>query len=245
MFERYTEKARRVIFFARYEASEVGCPYIESEHLLIGLLRESGPALRKHMGGAVNMEEIRAEITAATIRRTPTSTSVDLPLSNECKRILAYAAEEAQRLRHEHIGTEHLMLGILREKDCFAAGLLHGRGMSLETARRSVEADARQAGGSSVSGIGSGSRSNDAREDFRGFRIFDVETSETLLTSADTISVPRIGESIRISWEANTEELFRVRDVVWEFTVANGVSQLRQLVVKVEKDAGVADEQRS
>ena len=247
MFERYTEKARRVIFFARYEASEVGCPYIESEHLLIGLLRESGPALRKHMGGAVSMEELRAEIAAATIRRTPTSTSVDLPLSNECKRVLAYAAEEAQCLGHEHIGTEHLMLGILREKDCFAAGLLHGRGMTLETARRSVEADARQAGGASASGIGSGfrSRSSDAREDFRGFRIFDVETSETLLTSADTISVPRIGESIRISWDANTEELFRVRDVVWEFTVANGVSQLRQVVVKVGKDAGIADAKRS
>ena len=103
MFERYTEKARRVIFFARYEASEVGSSYIESEHLLIGLLRESGPALRKHMGGAVSMEELRAEITAATLRRAPTSSSVDLPLSNECKRILAYAAEEAMRLRHEHM----------------------------------------------------------------------------------------------------------------------------------------------
>jgi hypothetical protein len=168
MFERYTEKARRVIFFARYEASEVGSSYIESEHLLIGLLRESGPALRKHMGGAVSMEELRAEITAATLRRAPTSSSVDLPLSNECKRILAYAAEEAMRLRHEHIGTEHLMLGTLREKECFAAGLLRGRGMSLETARRSVEADARQVGGSSASGIGSGSSSGDAREAVRG-----------------------------------------------------------------------------
>lgn len=76
-------------------------------------------------------------------------------------------------------------------------------------------------------------------------RIFDVETSETLLTSADSISVPRIGESIRISWEANTEGLFRVLDVVWEFTVANGVSQLRQVVVKVGKDAGIADKERS
>jgi ATP-dependent Clp protease ATP-binding subunit ClpC len=232
MFERYSEKARRVIFFARYEASEVGSPYIESDHLLIGLLRESGPALRKHMGGAVTMEELRAEITASTLRREPTSTSVDLTLSNECKRILAYAAEEAQRLAHEHIGTEHLMLGILREKDCFAARLLHGRGMNLETARRAVEADARLEGGTSASGIGSGMV---PRRNLRGFRIVDVETSETLLTSADSASVPRIGESILIVREENTKELFRVRDVVWEFTVDNGVSQPGQLVVKVGK----------
>ena len=62
MFERYTEKARRVIFFARYEASEVGSPYIESEHLLVGLMRESGHTLRRHLGADLSMEELRAKI---------------------------------------------------------------------------------------------------------------------------------------------------------------------------------------
>src|SRR5271163_137955 len=146
MFERYTEKARRVIFFARYEASQVGNPYIESEHLLIGLLRESGHELRRYLGSRVSAEELRAEIAASTLRREPTSTSVDLPLSNECKRILAYSAEEAARLGHQHIGTEHLLLGTLREKDCLAARLLRERGMELETTRKAIEADAKEKG---------------------------------------------------------------------------------------------------
>src|SRR5205823_620560 len=64
--------------------------------------------------------------------------SVDLPLSNECKRVLAYAAEEAERLSHKHIGTEHLLLGLLREEKCFAAEILHERGLRLSTIREEL-----------------------------------------------------------------------------------------------------------
>jgi ATP-dependent Clp protease ATP-binding subunit ClpC len=63
---------------------------------------------------------------------------VDLPLSNECKRVLAYAAEEAERLSHKHIGTEHLLLGLLREEKCFAAEILHERGLRLSTIREEL-----------------------------------------------------------------------------------------------------------
>jgi ATP-dependent Clp protease ATP-binding subunit ClpC len=101
MFERYTEKARRVIFFARYEASNFGSPYIETEHLLLGILREAKEvALRFHL----SPESIRNQIDSATVVREKVSTSVDLPLSNESKRVLAYAAEEAEMLGHKHIG---------------------------------------------------------------------------------------------------------------------------------------------
>jgi hypothetical protein len=65
-----------------------------------------------------------------TTVRDKISTSVDLPLSNECKRVLAYAAEEAERLSHKHIGTEHLLLGLLREEKCFAAEILRERGLT-------------------------------------------------------------------------------------------------------------------
>jgi ATP-dependent Clp protease ATP-binding subunit ClpA len=247
MFERYTEKARRVIFFARYEASEVGSPYIESEHILVGLMRESGHVLKRYLGAEVTMEELREEIKAYAIRRPSTSTSVDLPLSNECKRILAYAAEEAMRFEHQHIGTEHLMLGILRESDCLAASLLQKRGANLEAARRSIAADARvatlaQASGTtgsetSFSAIGSGGV---PRRSLSGYRVVDEETRETLLIWADSTAIPRIGETISISREPNAQEFFRVRDVVWEFNIVDGVSQLRQLVVKVAKDAGAS-----
>src|SRR3981081_4704644 len=128
MFERYTEKASRVIFFARYEASQFGSPYIESEHMLLGLLREDKALSRRFLRSNELAESIRKQIEEHTPLREKTSTSIDLPLSNECKRVLAYAAEEAERLRHGHIGTEHLLLGLLREEKCFAAEILHERG---------------------------------------------------------------------------------------------------------------------
>src|SRR5207253_6904675 len=131
MFERYTEKARRVILFARYEASQFGSPYIESEHLLLGLLREDKALTNRFLRSHASVESIRKQIEGHTTIREKVSTSVDLPLSNECKRVLAYAAEEAERLSHKHIGTEHLLLGLLREEKCFAAEILHERGLRL------------------------------------------------------------------------------------------------------------------
>jgi ATP-dependent Clp protease ATP-binding subunit ClpC len=131
MFERYTEKARRVIFFARYEASQFGSPYIETEHLLLGLLALTNRFLRSHDA----FESIRKQIEGHTIIREKASTSVDLPLSNESKRVLAYAAEEADRLSHKHIGTEHLLLGLLRQQDSFVAKLVNERGMLIDAAR--------------------------------------------------------------------------------------------------------------
>ena len=138
MFERYTEKARRVIFFARYEASQFGSPYIETEHLLLGLLREDKALTNRFLRSHASVESIRKQIEGHTTIREKVSTSVDLPLSNECKRVLAYAAEEAERLSHKHIGTEHLLLGLLREEKCFATEILHERGLRLEGRSRSV-----------------------------------------------------------------------------------------------------------
>jgi ATP-dependent Clp protease ATP-binding subunit ClpC len=138
MFERYTEKARRVIFFARYEASQCGSPYIESEHLLLGLLREDKALTNRFLRTHASLESIRKEIEGRTIVREKGSTSVDLPLSHECKRVLNYAAEEAERLSHKHIGTEHLLLGLLREERCFAAEMLQNRGLRLAQVREDL-----------------------------------------------------------------------------------------------------------
>src|SRR5690242_21875367 len=127
MFERYTEKARRVIFFARYEASQFGSPYIETEHLLLGIIREDkGLAMRFLRSGAAS---IRTQVESQTTFRKSISTSVDLPLSNESKRVLAYAAEEAERLPHKHIGTDHLFLGLSREGKSFASRTCMRRGV--------------------------------------------------------------------------------------------------------------------
>ena len=139
MFERYTEKARRVIFFARYEASQFGSPYIETEHLLLGLLREDKALTNRFLRSHASVESIRKQIEGHTTIREKVSTSVDLPLSNECKRVLAYAAEEAERLSHKHIGTEHLLLGLLREEKCFAAEILSERGLRLPAIREELQ----------------------------------------------------------------------------------------------------------
>src|SRR5579883_2741202 len=138
MFERYTEKARRVIFFARYEASQFGSPYIETEHLLLGLLREDKALANRFLRSHAAVESIRKQIEGHTTIREKVSTSVDLPLSHECKRVLAYGAEEAERLNHKHIGTEHLLLGLLREEKCFAAEILHERGLRLSAIREEL-----------------------------------------------------------------------------------------------------------
>jgi ATP-dependent Clp protease ATP-binding subunit ClpC len=135
MFERYSEKARRVIFFARYEACRFGSSNIETEHLLLGLLREDKALTNLFLRPHASVESIRRQIEECTTVREKVSTSVDLPLSNESNRVLAHAAEEAERLTGQHIGTEHLFLGLLREEKCFAARILQERGVQLSTAR--------------------------------------------------------------------------------------------------------------
>ena len=139
MFERYTEKARRVIFFARYEASQFGAPAIETEHLLLGILREDKRLTSRLLRSQASVDSIRRQIEAATTQRERISTSVDLPISTEGKRVMAFAAEEAEKLGHSHIGTEHLLLGLLREEGCLAATLLNERGVRLESVHAELE----------------------------------------------------------------------------------------------------------
>jgi len=138
MFERYTEKAKRTIYFGFREASEFGSPCIESEHLLLGLLREDKSLANAFLHSHAAVESIRKQVEGNTVIRERVPTSVDLPLSIECRRILVYAADEAEKLSHKFIGTGHLFLGVLREPDCFAAKLLRERGISLEIARQHI-----------------------------------------------------------------------------------------------------------
>jgi ATP-dependent Clp protease ATP-binding subunit ClpC len=130
MFERYTEQARRVIFFSRYEASQCGSPCIETEHLLLGLLRED-----KRLMYVLLTQEGVEHICSAIRSRTSqekVSTSIDMPLAQECKKTLDEAAEQADRHSDPHIGTEHLLLGLLSQKTSLAAELLIGHGVTTE-----------------------------------------------------------------------------------------------------------------
>ena len=139
MFERYTERARRVLFFARYEASQIGSISIETEHLLLGLIREGkGLTSRIFARSHLYLENIRKEIESRSVLREKISTSVEIPFSAETKRVLRHASEEADRLLHNHIGTEHLLLGILCEERSVAASILLEKGMRLNAVREDI-----------------------------------------------------------------------------------------------------------
>src|SRR5438309_1752892 len=138
MFERYTETARKVVFAARYEASQFGSEYIETEHLLLGILRSDAPLVLRLLKASGKIESIRDQIEKQFTRRENVSTSVDLPLSLECKRVLAYGAEEAERLNHEHIAVEHLLLGLLREERCVASKIMVENGLTSSRLKQEV-----------------------------------------------------------------------------------------------------------
>ena len=128
MFERYTEKARRVIFFARQEASELGGPAIEPHHILLGLIREDPPLITRFCKLTLPLLDLRDRIRASTGPVEKLPASVDMPLSGQTKHVLSYAADESQQLNHRYLSTEHLLLGLLREEQTTAAEILieHG-----------------------------------------------------------------------------------------------------------------------
>lgn len=138
MFERFTEKARRVIFFARYEASQYGSMTIETEHLLLGLFREDHTLARKFLGEKGGAQSIREEIESQITRGERISTSVEVPLSAECMSLLTMATAEAERLGDKHVGTEHLLVGILQQDGSFGARLLTERGLTLSWLREEL-----------------------------------------------------------------------------------------------------------
>ena len=139
MFERYTEAARRSLFFARFESSQYGALAITPEHLLFGILREPAPVIDRLLSPTPEtLTTIRQEIANRTVQQEPVSTSVEIPFSGSTKRALQYGAEEADRLLDSFIGPEHLLLGLLREEDSVAASVLGAHGLHLDEVRQRV-----------------------------------------------------------------------------------------------------------
>ncbi len=139
MFERYTEGARKVIYFSRMEAGAYGSPQIETEHLLLGLILEGDPQVQAVLGEA-GAAVVREKVEAAYPPPRKTGFQ-DLPLSHHSKRALAYAAEEAERMRSETIGALHLLLGLLREPRGLAAQVSAELKASLEAVRAAARRD--------------------------------------------------------------------------------------------------------
>jgi ATP-dependent Clp protease ATP-binding subunit ClpA len=138
MFERYTERARRLIFFARYEAMQYGSHLIETEHLLLGLLRENAAVIPKVPSDPEITPQIRAEIEKRIPRAGRISTSVEVPLSPESKQALILAASTADKLNHRQIEPAHILVGILQVKTSMATQILLSRGLTAQAVRESL-----------------------------------------------------------------------------------------------------------
>jgi ATP-dependent Clp protease ATP-binding subunit ClpC len=141
MFEKYTEKAKKVLFLARYEASQMGSKVIGSEHLLLGLLKEGDELVQDLFTRAnVNIELLRAELEARGPSGEKQVTPIEIPFSEEAKKVLAGAEEEAERLLHPNVGDEHILLGLLRVEDSAAGRILAEKGMRLYALREETVA---------------------------------------------------------------------------------------------------------
>jgi hypothetical protein len=136
MYERYTQSARRTIFFASEEARKAGSPYIEPEHLLLAIMRSCKPELNEAFKLKELEDSFRAELAMGQTK--PASAHLDIPISNQSKRILAYAAEEAEQLNSRGIDSRHLLLGILREPASIAGRFLASNTVNLGTARKMI-----------------------------------------------------------------------------------------------------------
>src|SRR3970040_2901241 len=138
MFERFTERARRVIILAQEEAKRLNHSAVGTEHILLGIIREGEGVASKVLESLnISPERVRAEIEGA-IGRGERAPHEEVAFTPPAKKALELAMEEARRLGHNYIGTEHLLLGLVREGEGIAAGVLESLGVNLDKVRHEV-----------------------------------------------------------------------------------------------------------
>jgi len=165
MFERFTDRARKVMALANQEAQRFNHEYIGTEHILLGLVKEgSGVGANVLKNLDVDLRKVRLEVEKLVRAGPEMVTMGKLPQTPRAKKVIEYAIEEARNLNHNYVGTEHILLGLLREHDGVAAQVLMNLGLKLEDVREEVlnllgagaEADSEMAaGGHSESGSSS------------------------------------------------------------------------------------------
>jgi uncharacterized protein (TIGR03435 family) len=138
MFNRFTTATLRVLFHARGEVSQLGSSAVEPEHILLGLLGDGESLGYRLVAGTDGSDEVRNDIVRRLTRGEHVAESEEVPFSASCRRVLQYAAEEADRLSSDGIGTEHLLLGLLREERSPAADVLAARGLTIEGVREAI-----------------------------------------------------------------------------------------------------------
>ena len=140
MWQRFTERARKVVFYAQEEAQKFGEGYVSTEHLLLGLVRESDSVAARVLERlGVSLSRIRTEVEKQ-LPRGDARPSQDMSLTPRAKRVIDLAYDEARNLNNNYIGTEHLLLGLIREGDGLAGRVLSKLGVELDRGRREVMA---------------------------------------------------------------------------------------------------------
>ena len=157
-FEKFSERARRVLSLAQEEAQRFNHNYIGTEHILLGLVRETDGVAAKVLSSlAVELNKVRSAVEFI-IGRGERSSSGEIGLTPRAKKVIELAVDEARRLNHHYIGTEHLLIGLMREGEGVAAGVLESLGVNLDKVRAETSkilSQSSQQGGQSGSG-GSG-----------------------------------------------------------------------------------------
>ena len=139
MFDRFTDRAKKVMSFARQEAMKFNHEYIGTEHILLGLVQEgSGVAANVLKNMTVDLDKIRHEVEKIVKTGPSMVTMGQLPFTPRAKKVLELSLEEASQLSHNYIGTEHLLLGLIRENEGIAAQVLMNLGVKLEEVREEV-----------------------------------------------------------------------------------------------------------
>ena len=139
MYERFTDRARKVMQLANQEAQRFNHEYIGTEHVLLGLVKEgSGVGANVLKNLDVDLRKVRLEVEKLVKSGPDMVTMGKLPQTPRAKKVIEYAIEEARNLNHNYVGTEHLLLGLLREHDGVAAQVLMNLGLKLEEVREEV-----------------------------------------------------------------------------------------------------------
>src|SRR3990170_4307104 len=134
-FDKFTERARRVLTLAQEEAQRFGHNYISTEHLLLGLVREGDGVAAKVLNNlGVELSKVRSAVEFI-VGRGDKSVTGEIGLTPRAKKVIELAVEEARRMNHSYIGTEHLLLGLVREGEGIAFGVLESLGVSLQRAQ--------------------------------------------------------------------------------------------------------------
>src|SRR6516165_6108462 len=139
MFERFTDRARKVMALANQEAQRFNHEYIGTEHILLGLVKEgSGVAANILRNLDIDLRMVRNEVEKLVQAGPDMVTMGKLPQTPRAKKVIEYAIEEARLFKHEYVGTEHLLLGLIREEEGVAAQVLMHLGLKLEDLREEM-----------------------------------------------------------------------------------------------------------